>query len=99
MQYISTRGQAPALDFEQTMLAGLARDGGLYVPRTVPALSPDDFRALRGASYEEAAFAVMRPFVGDCFTDDGLRAIILEMRLETAGSTEGLTFSGGRGLP
>ena len=36
MQYISTRGTAPALSFEDTMLTGLARDGGLYVPETIP---------------------------------------------------------------
>ncbi|MFV2036422.1 MAG: hypothetical protein ACC646_02430 [Paracoccaceae bacterium] len=39
MQYISTRGQAPAHNFEDTMLAGPARDGGLYVPETVPAMA------------------------------------------------------------
>ncbi|MCR9108510.1 threonine synthase [Marivita sp. XM-24bin2] len=70
MQYISTRGKAPALGFEDTMLSGLARDGGLYVPETIPTLSAEDIRAMHGLSYEEIAFRVMRPFVGDAFTDE-----------------------------
>ena len=76
MQYISTRGQAPALSFEDTMLTGLASDGGLYVPETVPQMSADDIAALAGKSYEDIAFAVMRPFVGDVFGDDEFRDII-----------------------
>ena len=70
MKYISTRGKAPALGFEDTMLSGLARDGGLYVPETIPTLSAEDIRAMHGLSYEEIAFRVMRPFVGDAFTDE-----------------------------
>ncbi len=76
MRYISTRGQAPALSFEETMLTGLARDGGLYVPEAVPTLSPDQIAAFAGKSYEEVAYEVMRPFVGDCFTDAEFREII-----------------------
>jgi threonine synthase len=70
MRYISTRGQAPDLSFEEAMLSGLARDGGLYVPAEIPQMSFDDIRALNGLSYEEVAFRVMRPFVGDGFTDE-----------------------------
>jgi len=70
MRYISTRGKAPVLSFEEAMLSGLARDGGLYVPETIPQMSTDDIRALHGLSYEEVAFRVMRPFVGDGFTDE-----------------------------
>ncbi|PWK60693.1 threonine synthase [Roseicyclus mahoneyensis] len=69
MRYISTRGQAPALTFEETMLTGLARDGGLYVPETLPRMTPAEIAALAGLSYEEVAFRVMRPFLGDSFTD------------------------------
>ena len=76
MRYISTRGQAPALSFEEAMLSGLARDGGLYVPETVPTMAADDIRALHGLSYEETAFRVMRPFVGDGFTDETLGDLI-----------------------
>ncbi|MBU2960861.1 threonine synthase [Citreicella sp. C3M06] len=70
MRYISTRGQSPALSFEDAMLSGLARDGGLYVPETIPTLSADDIRALNGLSYEETAFRVMRPFVEGTFSDE-----------------------------
>jgi len=63
LKYVSTRGQAPELGFEGAMLAGLARDGGLYVPAVVPQMSQADIAALAGLSYEQAAFRVMRPFV------------------------------------
>lgn len=76
MKYISTRGQAPALTFEEAMLTGLARDGGLYVPETIPQMSADEIAALSGLSYEETAFRVMRPFIGDSFTDEEFREII-----------------------
>lgn len=76
MRYISTRGQAPALTFEETMLTGLARDGGLYVPETVPVLSGDTIAGFAGKSYEAVAFEVMRPFIGDCFTDTEFRTLI-----------------------
>ena len=69
MKYISTRGQSPALTFEEAMLTGLARDGGLYVPETWPTLTPDEIAGFSGKSYEEVAFAVMKPFIGDTFTD------------------------------
>jgi threonine synthase len=76
VKYISTRGQAPELTFEDAMLTGLARDGGLYVPETIPKLSTDDIKAMAGKSYEEIAFQVMRPFVGDTFLDDDFKGII-----------------------
>ena len=69
MHYVSTRGAAPVLNFEEAMLTGLARDGGLYVPQNIPHMSHADIAALEGLSYEEIAFRVMRPFVGDVFTD------------------------------
>jgi threonine synthase len=69
MRYISTRGAAPVLTFGEAMLTGLARDGGLYVPEAIPTLTGDQIAALAGLSYEDAAFRVMRPFVGDTFTD------------------------------
>ncbi len=69
MRYISTRGKAEPLNFEDTMLTGLARDGGLYVPETVPMMSGQEIAALAGLSYEDVAFRVMRPFVGEAFTD------------------------------
>ncbi|MEM8624633.1 MAG: threonine synthase [Pseudomonadota bacterium] len=76
MQYISTRGNAPVLGFEDTLLAGLARDGGLYVPERFPRLETAEIRAMRGLPYEDVAFRVMQPFIGDAFTDDAFRAMI-----------------------
>ncbi|APX89360.1 threonine synthase [Brevirhabdus pacifica] len=76
MRYISTRGTAPELDFEEAVLTGLARDGGLYVPAEIPRMSPDEIAALAGLSYEEVAFRVMRPFLGDALDDETFRGII-----------------------
>ncbi len=76
MKYISTRGQAPELTFEEAMLTGPARAGGLYVPAEIPQMSAEDIAALAGLPYEEVAFRVMRPFVGDCFTEQEFRDII-----------------------
>ncbi|WP_306045936.1 threonine synthase [Nioella sp. MMSF_3534] len=76
MRYVSTRGTAPDLSFEEAMLTGLARDGGLYVPAEIPAMSHADIAALAGLSYEEVAFRVMRPFIGDAFTDEEFTDII-----------------------
>ena len=73
MRYVSTRGNAKPLDFEQVTLAGLAPDGGLYVPQRWPTLSRDDIAALAGLSYVDTAVAVMTPFVGDALTTDELR--------------------------
>ncbi|WP_116131052.1 threonine synthase [Tropicimonas sp. IMCC34043] len=70
MHYVSTRGQAPILTFEEAMLTGLARDGGLYVPETIPTLTSDEIAALAGLPYEEIAIRVMRPFLGESFTED-----------------------------
>jgi len=74
LHYVSTRGQAPELGFEGAMLAGLARDGGLYVPAEVPRMSRADIAALAGLPYEEAAFRVMRPFVD--LPDDVFQGLI-----------------------
>ncbi|WP_299930120.1 threonine synthase [uncultured Pelagimonas sp.] len=76
MKYVSTRGNAPELTFADAMLTGLARDGGLYVPAEIPQMSADDIRALQGLSYEETAFRVIQPFVGESFSDDELRGCI-----------------------
>jgi threonine synthase len=64
MQYISTRGEAPALGFSDTLLAGLARDGGLYLPEEWPHFGAAEIRALRGLSYPEMAVRLLTPFTG-----------------------------------
>lgn len=76
MKYVSTRGKAPVLDFDDVLLAGLARDGGLYVPESWPAFSPDDIRALRGLRYDELAARVMAPFVAGCMSEAELAAMV-----------------------
>src|SRR5271165_2858995 len=65
MRYVSTRGQAPIRDFAGVLLAGLAEDGGLYMPESWPHFSPADWRALRGLPYHALAARVIQPFVGD----------------------------------
>lgn len=64
MHYVSTRGEAPRLGFADTILAGLARDGGLYVPEAWPEFSPADIRAMRGLAYPDLAIRVLSPFIG-----------------------------------
>ncbi|MBL4645501.1 MAG: threonine synthase [Hyphomicrobiales bacterium] len=76
MQYVSTRGDAPKLGFLDTILAGLARDGGLYMPETWPQLSLEQIRDLRGKPYEDVAFAIMSPFINGEIPDDVLKQII-----------------------
>jgi len=76
MRYISTRGQAPVLSFSEAMMTGLARDGGLYVPEQVPMMTREDIAALAGLPYEEVAFRVMWPFLGDTFGEDEFRGLI-----------------------
>ena len=76
MMYVSTRGMAPALDFERAMMTGLAADGGLYVPEAVPVMTEAQIAALAGLSFEEAAFRVTRPFVGGTFSDEEFRGLI-----------------------
>ena len=76
MNYISTRGTASVLGFGEAMMTGLARDGGLYVPEIVPALSTDEIAALAGLPYEEVAFRVMQPYLGGFFSDDEFKGLI-----------------------
>ncbi|WP_431861177.1 threonine synthase [Azospirillum sp.] len=76
MRYISTRGAAPALGFEDVLLTGLARDGGLYVPETWPQFTADDIRALRGLPYSEVAVRVMLPFLGGAISESDFRALV-----------------------
>ena len=75
MEYVSTRGSAPALDFEGVTLAGLASDGGLYLPREWPGFSVGEIAALAGLPYAELAVRVMAPFVGGSLSEDRLREL------------------------
>lgn len=78
MLYVSTRGEAPAISFADALLAGLARDGGLYVPERWPALEPQTIAAFRGRPYAEVAFQVIQPFVAGSIRDADLARMIGE---------------------
>lgn len=78
MKYISTRGEAPSLGFCDALLAGLARDGGLYMPKEWPHFSKKQIRAMRGQSYQDVAFTVLAPFVDGEIEDEKLKAMIAE---------------------
>ena len=78
MRYISTRGEAPPLGFIDVTLAGLARDGGLYVPESWPVFSHREIAALAGRPYAEVACEVIRPFVGGTVPDADLSRMARE---------------------
>jgi threonine synthase len=78
MHYISTRGQAPVRDFAGVLLAGLAEDGGLYVPETWPVFAAADWRAMRGLPYPQLVARVMHPFLGDSVPFATLQALAAE---------------------
>lgn len=82
MKYISTRGQAPVLNFEQVLLAGLASDGGLYVPQDLPTFSREEIAAMAELDYPELALRIVTPFVHDCIPEDDLRAILADTYAE-----------------
>ena len=63
INYVSTRGIAPYMDFEGVLLAGLASDGGLYVPSELPQFSHEEIRDMRDLAYPNLAFKILEPFV------------------------------------
>ncbi len=75
MHYVSTRGTAPALSFEDALLAGLARDGGLYVPETWPTLSPAEIAVLAGKPFHEVATVVLTALSGGAIPPADLAAM------------------------
>jgi threonine synthase len=78
MRYQSTRGEAPVLGFSDALLAGLARDGGLYVPREWPHFSATEIRAMRGLSYADLATRLLTPFLGGEIDAAGFSRIVKE---------------------
>ena len=76
MKFISTRGDAPALSFEEVVLAGLASDGGLYVPDELPTFSSQEIASWSGLSYQQLAFNIIQPFVDGEISDVELTGII-----------------------
>src|ERR1700692_2194425 len=78
VRYISTRGEAPPLGFVDVTLAGLARDGGLYVPETWPPLDRDTIAGVAGRPEAEVAVEVLRPFVGGAVAESDLARMARE---------------------
>ena len=78
MRFQSTRGQAPELGFDDVLLTGLARDGGLYLPASWPERSVDEWRAMRGLSYSQLATAVTQPFLAGSAVESQLPQIMEE---------------------
>ncbi|WP_127144771.1 threonine synthase [Pelagibacterium montanilacus] len=76
MRYVSTRGQAPVLGFCDAVLAGLARDGGLYVPETWPQFTAGEIAGFANRPYADVAFEVMSRFTGEEIAPDALRAMV-----------------------
>lgn len=76
MKYISTRGKAPELGFEEVLIAGLASDGGLYVPKEYPSFTKEQIKSFAGLSYQELAFVIFQPFLDGTIADDDLKKII-----------------------
>src|SRR3546814_18525654 len=78
MRYISTRGQAPALNFEDVLLAGLATDGGLYVPENLPRFTQEEIASWAGLPYHELASRAMGPFVTGSIPDADFKKLLEE---------------------
>ena len=76
LRYVSTRGGVAPCRFEEALFAGLAPDGGLYLPERGPRLERDELAALQGAPYQEVAAQVLAPFVGDDLSETELRDLI-----------------------
>ncbi len=79
MKYISTRGNAPELTFEDVLLTGLATDGGLYVPKDVPQFSLEEIESWRDLPYTELAHKVIYPFVEGCVDSAALQKMLNEV--------------------
>jgi len=78
VKYISTRGKAEKLEFEDVLLAGLASDGGLYIPESLPQYSLEEIRSWRDLPYHELAFIIIKPFVSGAVPDAELKAMITD---------------------
>jgi threonine synthase len=76
MNFISTRGQAAPAPFADVLLAGLAPDGGLYLPQSWPQFSQSEIAAFKGARYQDVAFAILSRFTAGSFSEAELRQAI-----------------------
>ena len=78
MKYQSTRGEAPILEFGDVLLAGLAEDGGLYIPVELPTIDPADLRTFADLPYTEVATRVLAPFVTPSIDEEILGRMVEE---------------------
>ena len=78
MRYISTRGQAPSLSFEDVLLTGLASDGGLYVPETLPQFSHEEIASWSKLNYADLAHKILLPFVEADVSSSELKVMVDE---------------------
>lgn len=78
MKYVSTRGRAAELEFDEVLLAGLAEDGGLYVPSKWPNYSFEEIASMAELSYPEVAYRVIRPFIDGAIKEDILKEILVD---------------------
>jgi threonine synthase len=78
MKHVSTRGEAPPLGFAEVMLAGLGRDGGLYVPEAWPHIEPQTIAGFAGRPYAEVATDIVGRFVGDAIVEADLARMVRE---------------------
>ncbi|MDA7705078.1 threonine synthase [Rickettsiales bacterium] len=76
MKYISTRGKAPKLSFEDVVLQGLAEDGGLYIPETLPKFSEEEIKKMKKLNYQDLTFKIVQPFIAGEISDEDLKKII-----------------------
>ena len=76
LKYISTRGIAPELDFDDVLITGLARDGGLYVPKEWPKFSKNEIESMRELSYADLSIQVMKAFIGNSISSDDFDALV-----------------------
>lgn len=79
MKYVSTRGKSEALGFNDVVISGLAPDGGLYCPESLPKFSIEEIRSWKNLSYSDLAFNIIKPFVGGEISDSDLKRIITEV--------------------
>jgi len=76
MTFISTRGMAPPSSFSDVLLAGLAPDGGLYLPQSWPQLTAAEIAGFKSKPYQDVAFQILSRFTRDSFSDAELRAAV-----------------------
>ena len=82
MLYKSTRGKEQGVSFHDVLFSGLATDGGLYIPESLPNFDPMIFPRFGEMSYEQTAFSVLKPFIGDFFSDQELELMIYKAYCE-----------------